>query len=345
VEDLSQYKTADALLAHINDQVKTLTSDLGSRDPSVKSLIPQIWASTAAMIKLYPNDPHVWETKMLAAQVGIVAGRLKIPGAPTPQEISGQFDAISGDKAAPQMAQAEASAMAISQAMQWAGEGGADASANWDVVETRIAGFQKQFGNVFSFDGTHPAIALIRSGELSALKGSGNTARYQALLKKLLTDTVPEIAAMAGQELAEQKKLADLQSKPFDLKLTAVDGTAIDVAKMRGKVVLIDFWATWCGPCREEVPNVVAAYKKYHDQGFEVVGISLDQDKAAMMDFTKQNGMVWPQYFDGKGWDNSVSKGFGIVEIPTMWLIGKDGRLATTDGREDLAGQVGKLLK
>lgn len=94
-----------------------------------------------------------------------------------------------------------------------------------------------------------------------------------------------------------------------------------------------------------EVPNVVAAYKKYHDQGFEVIGISLDQDKDALLAFTKQNGMVWPQYFDGQGWSNSISSRFGIDSIPAMWLVGKDGKVATLDGRDDLAGQVEKLLK
>lgn len=135
------------------------------------------------------------------------------------------------------------------------------------------------------------------------------------------------------------------QTKPLDLKFTAVDGTAIDLAKLRGKVVLVDFWATWCPPCREEVPNVVAAYNKYHDKGFEIVGISLDQNKDSLLAFTKEHGMVWPQYFDGDGWENKVSKNFGITEIPTMWLVGKDGKVLTTNAREDLAGQVGKALQ
>ncbi len=135
------------------------------------------------------------------------------------------------------------------------------------------------------------------------------------------------------------------QTKPLDLKFTAVDGTKVDLADLRGKVVLIDFWATWCPPCREEVPNVVAAYKKYHDQGFDVIGISLDQDKDKLLAFTKDHGMVWPQYFDGQGWDNSISKSFGIDSIPAMWLVGKDGKVVSTDGRDDLAGQVEKLLK
>jgi len=134
------------------------------------------------------------------------------------------------------------------------------------------------------------------------------------------------------------------QDKPLDLKYTAVDGTSVDLSKMRGKVVLVDFWATWCPPCRGEVPNVVAAYQKYHDKGFEIVGVSLDQDKDALMSFTKDHGMVWPQYFDGLGWDNAVSKSFGIQSIPAMWLVGKDGKLITTNARDDLAGDIEKAL-
>ena len=131
--------------------------------------------------------------------------------------------------------------------------------------------------------------------------------------------------------------------KPLDLKYTAVDGSGRP-GQDAGKVVLVDFWATWCPPCRGEVPNVVATYQKYHDQGFEIVGVSLDQDKDALTAFTKEHGMVWPQYFDGKGWDNDISTGLGIDSIPAMWLVGKDGKVITTNAREDLAGQVDKAL-
>jgi thiol-disulfide isomerase/thioredoxin len=78
-------------------------------------------------------------------------------------------------------------------------------------------------------------------------------------------------------------------------------GEPLSIAKFKGKVVLVDFWATWCGPCRGELPNVLAAYKKYHDKGFEIIGISLDRDENALKSFIKENGMVWPQYFDGLG--------------------------------------------
>jgi len=106
----------------------------------------------------------------------------------------------------------------------------------------------------------------------------------------------------------------------------------------------VDFWATWCGPCRAELPHVKDAYSKLHGKGFEIVGISLDGDKDKLLAFTKDKEMTWPQFFDGKGWENAISSSFGINSIPAMWLVDQKGILVTTDGRDDLAGQVEKLL-
>ena len=133
-------------------------------------------------------------------------------------------------------------------------------------------------------------------------------------------------------------------SDPVDLTVPATDGSTVDLTKLRGKVVLLDFWATWCGPCRGEVPNVVAAYNKYHAQGFEVVGVSLDENKNTLNDFVANNGMVWPQYFDGQGWNNSLAQRFGVHSIPQMWLLDRQGRIITKNAREDLDGQVAALL-
>jgi thiol-disulfide isomerase/thioredoxin len=132
--------------------------------------------------------------------------------------------------------------------------------------------------------------------------------------------------------------------KPLDIKFKAVDGREVDLSKLKGKVVLIDFWATWCPPCVKEVPNVVAAYKKYHDKGFEIVGISFDQDKGALTKFVGAQKMTWPQYFDGKGWGNDYGKKYGINSIPRMWLVGKDGNLADLNARGSLEDKVAKLL-
>jgi thiol-disulfide isomerase/thioredoxin len=129
-----------------------------------------------------------------------------------------------------------------------------------------------------------------------------------------------------------------------DIKFTAVDGREVDLAKLRGKVVLIDFWATWCGPCIAELPHVLEAYKKFHDQGFEIIGISFDQDKGALEKMISERGMTWPQYFDGKRWKNDFGVKYNIHGIPTMWLVDQQGRVVTTNARRDLAGQVEALL-
>lgn len=148
------------------------------------------------------------------------------------------------------------------------------------------------------------------------------------------------IKAMIDRNAATAK----LKTQPLDLQFTALDGSEVDLAKMRGKVVLIDFWATWCGPCVQEIPNVLEAYEELHPKGFEIIGISLDKDKAKLEAFLKEKGMVWPQYFDGKGWQNEISSRFGIQSIPAMWLVDKKGMLVETNAREDLEEKVEKLL-
>ena len=107
------------------------------------------------------------------------------------------------------------------------------------------------------------------------------------------------------------------------------------LAQYKGKVTLVDFWATWCGPCREELPNVVSVYGKYKPKGFDVVGVSLDDkaDKSKLMKFTVANKMPWRQVFDGAGWESKIAKNYGVKAIPFTLLIGKDGKIAAVNPR------------
>ncbi len=114
-----------------------------------------------------------------------------------------------------------------------------------------------------------------------------------------------------------------------------LNGAPLSIAQFKGKVVLVDFWATWCGPCVGELPNVLAAYEKYHAKGFEIVGISLDQSEDKLKAFISEKKMTWPQYFDGKGWENEVSTKYGINSIPATFLLDREGKIVAKGLRGD----------
>ncbi len=176
---------------------------------------------------------------------------------------------------------------------------------------------------------------------LSILAAESPDDQARAIATYIVGSSAPDKAKATAQAILRR---LDAMGKPVDIQFTALDGRPVDLSQMKGKVVLVDFWATWCGPCVGEIPHVKEAYEKYHSKGFEVVGISFDSDKQRLTQFVQSHEMPWPQYFDGQTWGNKFGQQYAIDSIPTMWLVDKNGNLYTENARDDLAGQVEKLL-
>ncbi len=147
----------------------------------------------------------------------------------------------------------------------------------------------------------------------------------------------PGVKKMAVPKAAQSQPMHDPRlvpgAKPFSVTAKDLNGRPLSLAQYHGKVVLMDFWATWCGPCVGEMPNVIAAYKKYHAQGFDIVGVSLDESRPALTSFIAQNKMPWRQVFDGKQWSSAVPREYGVMSIPFGLLVGRDGKIAAVDVR------------
>jgi peroxiredoxin len=159
---------------------------------------------------------------------------------------------------------------------------------------------------------------------------NGNTDNLIEMLQKMAAAKKTQASLVVGA--------------PFpDFNEKDTNGTPLSVANYKGKVVLIDFWATWCPVCKIELPNILATYKKYHDQGFEVIGISQDEDRQQLEKFLKNQGMTWPQYDDGK--DNKLALKYGVSLLPTSFLLDGNGNIIAKNLRGDaLEAAVAKAL-
>ena len=128
--------------------------------------------------------------------------------------------------------------------------------------------------------------------------------------------------------------LPDFSSPVVDL-----EGNSISLAEYRGKVVLLDFWAVWCGPCLGEIPRIKAVYERYHDKGFDVIGVSLDEDAAVLREFIKEKEIPWRQIFDGQKWAGHLAQQYGVRGIPAPFLIDREGKVISVKARGHLLSE------
>jgi thiol-disulfide isomerase/thioredoxin len=189
-----------------------------------------------------------------------------------------------------------------------------------------------------------------RAGDLmgSAVGLVTDEKKKAVLLKQYLAD-FPD-SDLAGMLQGPHDRSESI-GKPFYLEFTdAIKGSKVSMKGLRGKVVVIDFWATWCGPCVAEMPKMKELYAKFKDKGVEFIGVSLDQSKEqggldSLKKFVKEKEITWPQYYQGKFWKGDFSKSWGVNSIPCVFIVDTEGKLFSVEARGKLEDMIPELLK
>jgi peroxiredoxin len=212
------------------------------------------------------------------------------------------------------------------------------AEHNYDSIQELLTSFQKDFILKNGKSVVAPYLVMrmpymFNLQELENIEKTLDTSLNRSDYVKELKKRVEVLKAVQPGMTAPEFTLNDTAGKPVTLN------------SFRGKVLLVDFWASWCGPCRHENPNVVKAFNEFKDKGFDVLGVSLDDDKGKWIEAIKKDKLTWTHVSDLKGWQNEVSGLYGVMSIPSNFLINSDGKIIATDLRgDDLRAKLTELF-
>ena len=199
----------------------------------------------------------------------------------------------------------------------------------------------------YSNEALGPAFMLVEV--LQQMEDTQPAADYLGKLAELLAKSDKPQLQEQSKALEGMVRRLQLPGNAMEVKGTTLAGEPLDWESYRGKVVLVDFWATWCGPCIAELPNVKKQYAKYHSKGFDVVGISLDDDREKLEKFIEKNDIPWTTLFETEaeqqGWSNPLARYYSVQGIPTAILVDKEGKVVAMEARgPELAALLEKLL-
>ena len=182
---------------------------------------------------------------------------------------------------------------------------------------------------------------------VDGLSQSGKTAEAIELCKsaeKAFAKSKDEVIVRNLGMLAGIGRRLQLPGNTMIIKGKTLDGKPYDLAKQKGRVVLVQYWATWCKPCLEEIVNILKNYEIYHDRGFDVVGISIDSDKATLEEFLKKDKLPWPILLDSESKESNAER-YGVMGVPTLILVDKQGKVVSLEARGPVLGEeLAKLL-
>ncbi|WP_246343851.1 TlpA disulfide reductase family protein [Adhaeribacter radiodurans] len=222
-------------------------------------------------------------------------------------------------------------------------------SANEDSVKVIQEAYQKiQEGNVKVIKGfikQHDKTAVAAFATLNLINPETDLA-FADSMATLLNKSKPESQYTKAliKRLEPLKTLAIGKAAP-DITLPTPDGKTMSLSSLKGKYVLVDFWASWCGPCRQENPNVVRMYHKYKDKGFEIFGVSLDNSRDKWLGAIQKDQLVWPHVSDLKGWESAAAQLYNIQAIPQTVLLDREGKIIARNLRgPELEAKVAELL-
>jgi peroxiredoxin len=142
----------------------------------------------------------------------------------------------------------------------------------------------------------------------------------------------------------KQKSKHPKLGKPFELIFTSLDGKKIDTTQMKGKVILLDFYASWLPPYIRNIERMKNIYHSYQSKNFQLIGISIDTNQTKLKEFVSNHEIKWPQYFDGRGWENQVLKDNNVTKVQSVWIINKEGLVVDTNALSGIDEKMNKYL-